>query len=246
LLGRLLRHDQVQVGVVRMDWERWRNLEIGSRVSQRYVNLCKEGARDSDGSSADGMAVRKTLLAASPERRKELLLNFLRDKVARVLGASADKVDLAKPLTDLGLDSLMAVELRNWVEKELRVSLPIAELLQGPSVDRMADLLLEQFTKSETTPAPSRPGAEEKAPVADHASTACVAIPHLPRVNGDGHANGDGRANGDGHANGDGNGKAGRIDLVQAEQLLAKVDDLSDAEVDALLDTLESEKEARR
>jgi hypothetical protein len=68
----------------------------------------------------------------------------------------------------------------------------------------------------------------------------------LPRVNGDGHANGDGRANGDGHANGDGNGKAGRIDLVQAEQLLAKVDDLSDAEVDALLDTLESEKEANR
>jgi hypothetical protein len=43
----------------------------------------------------------------------------------------------------------MDVEMRNWVEGKLRVALPIAELLQGPSVDRLADLLLEQLLKAD-------------------------------------------------------------------------------------------------
>ena len=142
-------------------WSAWigtggAGLGAGHVLSPRFVNLCKEAEKGSDGSSGDGMAIRKLLLGAPLERRKEILLNFLKDKVARVLGSSPDKVDLTKPLTEVGLDSLMAVELRNWVEGELRVSLPIAELLQGPSVDRLADLLLEQLLKADAPPAPAR------------------------------------------------------------------------------------------
>jgi hypothetical protein len=70
------------------------------------------------------------------------------------MGASVEKVDLAKPLTDLGVDSLMAVELKNWVEGELRVTVPIAEVIQGPSVDRLTDILLDQLYKSAGPTAP--------------------------------------------------------------------------------------------
>jgi acyl carrier protein len=72
---------------------------------------------------------------------------MLREQVARVLGASAEKLDLDRPLTDLGLDSLMAVELRNWIEGDLRLSLPTVELMKGPSVSRLAELLLAQLAK---------------------------------------------------------------------------------------------------
>nr|BFE52025.1 hypothetical protein GCM10017745_54520 [Saccharothrix mutabilis subsp. capreolus] len=53
--------------------------------------------------------------------------------VARVLGC--DDVDPAVPLTSLGLDSLMAMRLRNAVEHDLGVTLPIPLLLKGASLD---------------------------------------------------------------------------------------------------------------
>ncbi|GAA0221756.1 type I polyketide synthase [Saccharothrix mutabilis subsp. mutabilis] len=53
--------------------------------------------------------------------------------VARVLGC--DEVDPAVPLTSLGLDSLMAMRLRNAVEHDLGVTLPIPLLLKGASLD---------------------------------------------------------------------------------------------------------------
>jgi hypothetical protein len=44
----------------------------------------------------------------------------------------------------LGFDSLMAVELRNRVEADLEISLPLVDLLQGPSVAQLSGKLLEQ------------------------------------------------------------------------------------------------------
>jgi aryl carrier-like protein len=75
--------------------------------------------------------------------------SLLEEKVARALGSTPEEVDLTEPLTDVGLDSLIAVKSRNWVEGELHVTLPIAGLLQGPPVDRLADLLLEQLLKAD-------------------------------------------------------------------------------------------------
>jgi acyl carrier protein len=211
-----------------MDWSRWRGSGLGSALSPRFLKLCKEAESGKDGQTPDGAAIRKALLAAAPDQRKELLLSFLRDKVARVLGSTPDKVDFAKPLTDLGLDSLMAVELRNWIEGELRINLPIVELMQGPSVDRLAELVLEQLTKADT--APSTPAAKPAAPAAP-ALPAPVEQPAAPVSS---------TANGLAETT---NGHAGGVDAAQAEELLAKVDEMSNEEVDALLATMMDEKE---
>ena len=50
-----------------------------------------------------------------------------------------------RPLTDLGLDSLMAVELRNWVEGDLELTLPTVELMRGPTVMQLVDLVAAQL-----------------------------------------------------------------------------------------------------
>lgn len=152
LLERLIATDPIHVGIKRIEWNRWRHLGLRSSTSNRFADLCDEDAGGGDGK--DGLAIRKALLAAPESERKSILQDLLREKVANVLGADPEKVDLAKPLTDVGVDSLMAVELRNWIEGELRVKLPIVELMQGPTVDRLADVLLEQLVSSDET-APS-------------------------------------------------------------------------------------------
>ncbi|QFZ24441.1 type I polyketide synthase [Saccharothrix syringae] len=77
--------------------------------------------------------------------------------VARVLGAAPDP---DAPLTSLGLDSLMAMRLRNAVEHELGAELPVALLLRGAS---LADLA--RHLDRELEPEPSRgPDHEPAAP----------------------------------------------------------------------------------
>ena len=48
----------------------------------------------------------------------------------------------------LGFDSLMAVELRTRVEADLGITLPLVDLLQGPSVAQLGGRLLEQAIAS--------------------------------------------------------------------------------------------------
>ncbi|MBN1489314.1 MAG: SDR family NAD(P)-dependent oxidoreductase, partial [Phycisphaerae bacterium] len=143
LMERLLEQEAVQVGVMRLDWRNWRGFTQTDAVSPRFLALVRAAATHASASAGDeGLSTRKALLAAPPEQRMERMQEILRTQVARVLGASAEHLDINKPLTELGLDSLMGVELRNWIEGELRLSLPTVELMRGPSVVRLATVLL--------------------------------------------------------------------------------------------------------
>ena len=59
----------------------------------------------------------------------------------------------------------MAIELRNWVEGDLRVNLPAVELLKGPNITQLVDLLVGQLSGSDEA-APPKPVSEET-PVVD-------------------------------------------------------------------------------
>jgi acyl carrier protein len=80
--------------------------------------------------------------------RQGLLESYLGEHVARILGFSASRLselDRQLPLSTLGIDSLMAVQLKNRLEADLGVAVPIAYFLQGPSVAQLARQVLEQL-----------------------------------------------------------------------------------------------------
>jgi amino acid adenylation domain-containing protein len=74
-----------------------------------------------------------------PDQQREKLIEIFRDHVGRVLGLAANRVDLDRPLNSLGIDSLMAMELRSGVQAVLGFSLPLASLLQGPTITQLAE-----------------------------------------------------------------------------------------------------------
>ena len=84
-------------------------------------------------------------LANSPAAtRQNLLVGYVRQQVARVLGLdTGDGLDPRQPLTDMGLDSLMAVELRNLIGSGLGLAsaLPATIVFDYPSIKEMAGYL---------------------------------------------------------------------------------------------------------
>jgi len=95
----------------------------------------------------------RTRIFDSPiQERGGLLVDFLREQAAQVLGLS-EGIDVTQPLRELGLDSLMSVTLINRVEQGLGVRIPVTKLIKGPSIAQLAeDVALEFLQGDERTP----------------------------------------------------------------------------------------------
>ncbi|MDF5721278.1 MAG: thioester reductase domain-containing protein [Rhizonema sp. PD37] len=88
-------------------------------------------------------------LASSSDEttRQELLVNYIRENVIKVLGLDeAQYLDLQKPLNEMGLNSLSNIDLKNRIDTELDVNLPIEILLVGSNIYQLVNILLEQLT----------------------------------------------------------------------------------------------------
>jgi amino acid adenylation domain-containing protein len=108
-------------------------------------------------------AERRRLLAAAKPERAGLVESYMRDRLAGVLRFPADRVNVHTPLSALGLDSMLAMELRSRIETDLGLVVSVAALLQGPSVREVAAVLTEQLATLEPTPSVS---VRQPAPVA--------------------------------------------------------------------------------
>ncbi|MGA8115773.1 MAG: acyl carrier protein, partial [Actinocatenispora sp.] len=65
--------------------------------------------------------------------------DYIHTTAASVLGLPTSGLQAAKPLKRQGLDSLMAAELRNRINNDLGMLLPIAKMLGGQSINDLAD-----------------------------------------------------------------------------------------------------------
>jgi aryl carrier-like protein len=83
-------------------------------------------------------------LGATPEaERPALVTAFLSNQIARVLAlGAASRVDPDRSLIDMGMDSLMAMELRNRIQSAVKVPVAVANLLAGASVQQLTTLIL--------------------------------------------------------------------------------------------------------
>ncbi len=100
----------------------------------------------------DPLLTRVALLASPPAERFDVLAEHLARGVSvalssgsgprRTAAVPAVQVGFDQAFLELGLDSLMAMGLRNQIRTQLGVTLPIAGLLQGASVRRVAEQIL--------------------------------------------------------------------------------------------------------
>jgi NAD(P)-dependent dehydrogenase (short-subunit alcohol dehydrogenase family)/acyl carrier protein len=162
ILEHLLQHNPVQLGALNIDWQKWGNFSPAMITSPRFAHLIDADGQDGRlGTSRHGeTSLLDVLLTAPPQERQPILETHICEHVARVLGTSASKLselDLQQPLNSLGMDSLMAVQLKNRIETALKVPVPITHFLQSSSVAQLAAQLLEQLVPMLSTPIAEQP-----------------------------------------------------------------------------------------
>jgi acyl carrier protein len=165
ILGRLLGQSATQVVSVPVNWKKYREFYPAGSASPLLSELACEEA-EVPWAAGRKSERRDALLAAEPAERRQLLHSYLSEQVARVLGLSPSKLDVQQPLSHLGLDSLMAVELKNRIAVDLKVNVPVVKFLQGFSVDQAVTQVLDQLAAEVANP--TTPLAPAVTPMEEH------------------------------------------------------------------------------
>ena len=93
-----------------------------------------------------------------PSEREAALERLVQGELARVLGFASHQLDLDQGFTDLGIDSLGAVEMRNQLQLSLSLSLPSSTLFDYPNVRTLCGYLLHRlFPVVRVAGTPERP-----------------------------------------------------------------------------------------
>jgi acyl carrier protein len=142
------RNEAVLVGA-RLDVAAWRaRAARGEDVPVLWHGLSGAPAqRAATAAAAAGEALRARLAALpSPADRDRLLTGLVCTNAAAVLGhASPDAIDPARPFTDIGFDSLTAIELRNRLTEASGLQLPATLIFDYPAPAVLAAYLREEL-----------------------------------------------------------------------------------------------------
>lgn len=90
----------------------------------------------------DDTDLREVLRNMDEGEARELVSQWIAEEVAEVLGLSAERIDPRRSLFDMGMDSLMGVELALALEKRLGVRIPAMALGEASSIEALAERLL--------------------------------------------------------------------------------------------------------
>lgn len=113
----------------------------------RFVPLERMGSGSSDALNAPGsVAQARSLLSASKTvgEAKEIITNMLVTKLATDFGRPEADINPSLALTDIGVDSLIAVELRNWIVTSLDAECSIFDVMQSRSLALLVDHLVRK------------------------------------------------------------------------------------------------------
>lgn len=146
-----------QAVVARIDWARF--LPLYEQTGRRglLAELNQELPQAVPAPTATGRtALVERLTEAPVQQRRTLLIDYLRDAVAEVTRVDATEIREDAGFFDIGMDSLMAVELRRRIETGVGRDIPATLAMDHPRLSDVADYLLGEVLGL-TEAAPTRP-----------------------------------------------------------------------------------------
>jgi acyl transferase domain-containing protein/NADPH:quinone reductase-like Zn-dependent oxidoreductase/short-subunit dehydrogenase/acyl carrier protein len=145
----LLEEEAIQAAVLSIDWQRM----LGRFPPGTEPPLLSALASEQHASlepSKEWLELVERIKEAPPAERIDLLVDYVRQDVAQVLGfGQAENIDPHAPLNELGFDSLMAVEMANRITTAAGIILPVTLLFDYPTIHAISGYVVRDIMKLE-------------------------------------------------------------------------------------------------
>lgn len=130
------------------EWNTLAHLLPSSNAS-RFSILNRD--RKDQSQSGDSTNIRDLIAGKTPEEIQELVQSLLIHEVAEILRINPERIDANRSLHDLGMDSLMAVELALALEQRFGIQLPVMMLNDSPTAISVTARIVEKLLGNEDT-----------------------------------------------------------------------------------------------
>jgi NADPH:quinone reductase-like Zn-dependent oxidoreductase/SAM-dependent methyltransferase/acyl carrier protein len=164
LLESFLRAGCAQAISIRVDWGKWRQffrtMQENPLLERIFAALENQ---ETVGATSDW---RSRIDAAGPAEKQAVICQAIREAVGSVLRVKPDSLRDDQPLTDLGLDSLMGVEIETSLEAAVGVALPPTSLMRARTIGQIASLIAGHLGGTAAVAAPAPEGVPAEAPSA--------------------------------------------------------------------------------
>jgi NADPH:quinone reductase-like Zn-dependent oxidoreductase/NAD(P)-dependent dehydrogenase (short-subunit alcohol dehydrogenase family)/acyl carrier protein/SAM-dependent methyltransferase len=164
LLERYLRAGDAQAMAIRVDWAKWGGFFRGMQENPLLGRIFASVESQQSGSRTSDW--RGRIEAAAPAEKEGVIAQAVREAVGSVLRVKPDSLRDDQPLTDLGLDSLMGVEIETALEAAVGVALPPASLMRARTIGQIATLIAGHLGGAPVTAAAPAVAAEPAASTA--------------------------------------------------------------------------------
>jgi phthiocerol/phenolphthiocerol synthesis type-I polyketide synthase C len=146
------------LGLIDLDWSTLGRF-LPAAHAPKFSNLALTVARDRSHSTESAQDLRRRLGALVGDALTLALTEIVRAEVAEILRIVPERIEAGASLLDMGMDSLMAVELATSIEARLDIQLSALALSGGPTIESVVERVIRLLHP-----------AEDPAPVADNAA----------------------------------------------------------------------------
>lgn len=170
VLTELLESSIAQVGVLPVEWSKF----LSQFPQEVEFPFLESFAATVEPSPAQRSEFRQQLDVTPAAKRRSMLMAHVQSEIAKVLNLSTvAEIDPHQGFLDLGMDSLMAVELRNRLQTSLECTVPASLAFDYPTVTALVDYLAEAVAPVELAPVtpeePVAPTVAEASPIVESA-----------------------------------------------------------------------------
>ncbi|MCA9970398.1 MAG: hypothetical protein KC425_09285, partial [Anaerolineales bacterium] len=167
VLAQVLRRGAAHLTILPIDWSTY--LRARGAQPPLLAEIAREAQAKSHKPAAKTAApvLLQQLEGAAPDQQRQIVIDFIRDQARMVFQLTPDyPIDQRQSFNELGLDSLMAVELRNALGSSVNTTLPATLLFDYPTFEAVADYILRDVlaltaTAADTAAAAAQAQAEQ-------------------------------------------------------------------------------------
>lgn len=170
-LESMMTTDQSGLGVMELDWKALARF-LPSAGSPKFGELARD-AMDNEADEEDSGDIQRVLAELSDAELQVTLTEMIKSEVGEILRVSPEKIDPNRSIYDMGLDSLMGVELVVALEGRFGIQLSVMALSQSPTIAKLAERIGLQLKGSDEqggAPAESQVLAQTRQIMEQHGS----------------------------------------------------------------------------
>lgn len=139
-LEQMLLNGDDGTGVLELEWKALSRF-LPSVASPRFLEMVRAHGGE-QGDDKDAEDIQRMLAELDDAQLLERFAELLKHEVCEILRLPAARLDTQRPLQELGLDSLMSVELIVALEERFGIRLPVMELSESSSIEKLSVRIL--------------------------------------------------------------------------------------------------------